>query len=85
MTFSPHFLTKIFSGEAEQSIKRHGKLIEKWNEIMDMPEISNQLKPRQIERFKTKLGKQAGRMMEQHIAFSVSAHQDFMDVMTGQV
>lgn len=49
---------------------------------MDMPEISNQLKPRQIERFKTKLGKQAGRMMEQHIAFSVSAHQDFVDVMT---
>ena len=39
---------------------------------MDMPEISNQLKPRQIERFKTKLEKQANRMMEQHIAFSVS-------------
>ena len=39
---------------------------------MDMPEIANQLKPKQVERFKTKLGKQAGRMMEQHIAFSVS-------------
>ena len=65
-----------FVGEAEQSAKRHGKLIEKWNEIMDMPEISNQLKPRQIERFKTKLEKQANRMMEQHLAFAVS----FLDV-----
>ena len=39
---------------------------------MDMPEISNQLKAGRIERFKTKLGKMAGRMMEQHLAFSVS-------------
>ena len=45
---------------------------------MDMPEISNQLKPKQIERFKTKLGKQAGRMMEQHIAFSVSFYRPEM-------
>ena len=42
---------------------------------MDMPEISNQLKPKQIERFKLKLGKQAGRMMEQHLAFAVSFYR----------
>ena len=45
---------------------------------MDMPEISNQLKPKQIERFKKKLGKQAGRMMEQHLAFSVSFYRPEM-------
>ena len=50
---------------------------------MDMPEISNQLKPRQIERFKTKLEKQANRMMEQHLAFAVSFLNDFIKIFLG--